>query len=273
MAAWNKKLFKPKWLTSLFISTKLFSSSPKLRANAGPRAVPTTCWPPDESAQQSCQSRLQNQFVHHFSDGKKNVLVELGPSHLDLPRVLVQVADSYRLSIVYLDEPPQVIQDLQPALFLQTFEDCVFQVVRARLASNLRTHMRFSQGPLGEARARNTFASLGFVLSCTTNSLFGSLQLYRPLHAAHHPLQCFSLTYYCHCAPLKPTDCELVSRQKTSASSIQLFVALQDSWHGHANQPERSGQSSFTHRFHSSVPDAFEALRPTVHPVTQRARC
>ena len=64
-------------------------------------------------------------------------LVELGPVRVDCLRVLLQIADLYRLVVVHLDEPPWLIRDFP--MLLHT--------------------------PEGGARARNTFASRRAVLS------------------------------------------------------------------------------------------------------------
>ena len=84
----------------------------------------------DESALHSCLSHV----AHSFSHGRvlEHVLVELVLDHLDYLRVLLSVADLYRLMLAHFDEPPQFMRDLQHALLLQTFEDRVHQGVPAR---------------------------------------------------------------------------------------------------------------------------------------------
>ena len=74
-----------------------------------------------DGAQRTCLSFPKRQLVHPLPDDRvlENLLVELGPDHLDRLRVLLQVADLHRLTAVHFDEPPQIIRDVQPALLLQ----------------------------------------------------------------------------------------------------------------------------------------------------------
>ena len=79
-----------------------------------------------------------------------------GLDHLDRLRVL-QVANPHRLAVIHLDESPEFIRDLQPALLLQTFKDRVLEAVPARLLIRQqldRAHTRFSHA--GEARVLQT---------------------------------------------------------------------------------------------------------------------
>ena len=76
----------------------------------------------------------KRQLIRSSPDGCAlvDLLVELGLDHLDGLRLLLQAADLHRLMIVHFCEPPWLIRYFQPALFLQTLEDRVHQIVPAR---------------------------------------------------------------------------------------------------------------------------------------------
>ena len=80
----------------------------------------------------------------------------LGPATLIASEYLFQVADLHCLVSVHLEDPPQLIQNIQPALLLRALQRAC---PRERSCSqDSRTH------PTGGAGARNTFASLPVTL-------------------------------------------------------------------------------------------------------------
>ena len=191
----------PPTLTSLFISTNLqYKSLPfrwpqrlcrwadRLQAIPRRRAVVTTLVMLLEARSVSASP---------FRASIRPPLVELGPDHLDL-----------HLMVVHFDEFPQFVRVFKPALPCRPSK-----IVPARLspptcklACSLRARVRFSHGPQGGARARNTLASLASALSGMTKN--GSLQLSWPPHVAHHQFHCFP-SFFCHRAPLRPTRFDL----------------------------------------------------------------
>ena len=90
--------------------------------------------------------------IHPFSDDRmqENLLVELGPGHLDCLRVRDNVADLFRLVVVHLDEPPQLIRDIhfcKPS----KIESTKLSPPACKLASKLRAHTKCSHAPCGGA--------------------------------------------------------------------------------------------------------------------------
>ena len=125
-------------------------------------------------ARLSCSER---QFVNLLSDGNI-VFMNFGLTTLSTSLYPSTSPRFTRLMLVHIDELPQPIRAVEPALFLQTLE----KIASHQMVSiNLQIDLHF-----GNTSARNTFASLASVPSWRLKTLFGSRQLYWQTHDAYH---------------------------------------------------------------------------------------
>ena len=119
-----------------------------------------------------------------------DLLVELGLDDLDRLRVLLQVADLHRLTVVSSFVIFNLPCSCKPSKIVSTklSEPICKLVSNSRARKILARTLRRRVGP-------NSFASLESALSCTTKTPFGSFPSHWPPQATHHQLHCFFLLF------------------------------------------------------------------------------
>ena len=129
---------------------------PVLAHEQSPPSTVTHIGGVDERAQRSFFTVMKRQFIYTIIAVGTIFFVGLWLGHIDRLRVVLQVADLYRLVAVQLDEPPSLIRDYHPGLLLQTLEDCVSARLLVRQQLESRHTRDFRTNPVAERAPETT---------------------------------------------------------------------------------------------------------------------